>query len=236
MTDYILMPEEATPEMEQAADKYWNDRKFKALSDDPRTWKGLYAAMRGAAPVERNQCDGCQAGIPVEKGIHRMGKPDGYADLMACTADRYGAAPDVQGEPTDDELLNWAAEEQLFLLCEDDDFLQIAREVLHKYGSRSPAVQGEPVARVKTVGGYLEVSEHVVEWLCKHKDLKDGDHLYLVQQPVEKHPDVTHMVEALETIVDLPIDPCSTENDYRLAAAKSIASAALAAHRRVTQP
>lgn len=50
MTDYVLMPEEATPEMEQAAEKYWNDRKFKTLSDDPRTWKGLYEAMRAAAP------------------------------------------------------------------------------------------------------------------------------------------------------------------------------------------
>lgn len=41
----------------------------------------------------------------------------------------------------------------------------------------------EPVARVKTVGGYPDESEHVVEWLCKHKDMKDGDYLYLVQQP-----------------------------------------------------
>lgn len=54
-----------------------------------------YRAMLAAAtaPVERNQCDGCQAGIPVEGGMHRMGKPGGYADLMACTAERYGSAP-----------------------------------------------------------------------------------------------------------------------------------------------
>ena len=45
------------------------------------------------APVDRNQCDGCQAGIPAENGMHRMGKPGGYPDLMACTADRYGSAP-----------------------------------------------------------------------------------------------------------------------------------------------
>ena len=45
------------------------------------------------AAAQRNQCDGCQAGIPVEDGMHRMGKPGGYVDLMACTADRYGSAP-----------------------------------------------------------------------------------------------------------------------------------------------
>jgi hypothetical protein len=41
------------------------------------------------AEVERNQCDGCQAGIPVVNGAHRMGKPDGYPDTMSCTAKMY---------------------------------------------------------------------------------------------------------------------------------------------------
>lgn len=59
MSKYKLMPEEATPEMEQAAEKYWNDRKFKALSDDPRTWKGLYAAMRAAAPAVQGELVVC---------------------------------------------------------------------------------------------------------------------------------------------------------------------------------
>lgn len=47
----------------------------------------------------------------------------------------------------------------------------------------SPAVQGEPVGKVMTVGGYPDESEHTVEWLCKHKDLKDGDLLYTAPQP-----------------------------------------------------
>lgn len=55
MSKYNLLPEEATPEMEQAAERYWNERKFKALSDDPRTWKGLYAAMRAAAPAVQGE-------------------------------------------------------------------------------------------------------------------------------------------------------------------------------------
>ncbi|MFA7943034.1 hypothetical protein ACEK06_11290 [Pseudomonas brenneri] len=52
----------------------------------------LRARMRAAlkpAEVERNQCDGCQAGIPVVNGAHRMGKPDGYPDTMSCTAKMY---------------------------------------------------------------------------------------------------------------------------------------------------
>lgn len=45
--------------------------------------------------TQRNQCDGCQAGVPLENGKHRMGRPGGYPDLMSCTAHLYGA-PQVQ--------------------------------------------------------------------------------------------------------------------------------------------
>lgn len=45
--------------------------------------------------TKRNQCDGCQAGVPLENGKHRMGRPGGYPDLMSCTAHLYGA-PQVQ--------------------------------------------------------------------------------------------------------------------------------------------
>ena len=62
------------------------------------------------------------------------------------------------------------------------------------------AVQREPVGRVKTVGGYPDESEHTVEWLCKYKDLKDGDLLYTAQQPAEQQqpepePDVAGLVQ-----------------------------------------
>ena len=51
----------------------------------------------------------------------------------------------------------------------------------------SPAVQGDPVGMVKTVGGYPDESKHTIEWLCKYKELKNGDLLYTtpdVAQPV----------------------------------------------------
>lgn len=46
--------------------------------------------------------------------------------------------------------------------------------------------QVEPVGRVVTVGGYPDESEHTVEWLCKYKDLKDGDLLYTKPKPAER--------------------------------------------------
>lgn len=56
---------------------------------------------------------------------------------------------------------------------------------------------------------------------------------YAAQQPSEQQPApaVEALVEALDDIAKLPIDPCSTENDYRLPAAKAMANAALAAYR-----
>lgn len=36
-----------------------------------------------------NQCDGCQAGIPIVNGAHRMGEEDGYSNKQACTAKLY---------------------------------------------------------------------------------------------------------------------------------------------------
>lgn len=50
--------------------------------------EAIDAALK-PAEVPRNQCDGCQAGIPVVNGAHRMGKPGGYSDTMSCAAKLY---------------------------------------------------------------------------------------------------------------------------------------------------
>ena len=47
----------------------------------------------------------------------------------------------VPAEPTDDELLDWAGEEQFFLFCDKDDFLQIARAVMQRYAAPQPTEQ-----------------------------------------------------------------------------------------------
>jgi hypothetical protein len=37
-------------------------------------------------------------------------------------------------EPSDEELIRFAVEEQFLLFCDEDSFIQIARAVLQKYG------------------------------------------------------------------------------------------------------
>ena len=52
-------------------------------------------------------------------------------------------------EPTDKEVEAFAVEEQFLLFCDVDEFTQIARAVLAKWGT-PPAVEGEPVAWLST--------------------------------------------------------------------------------------
>ena len=56
-------------------------------------------------------------------------------------------------------------------LCQED-----VRKALEAYERSKP--KSEPVGYVKTVGGYPDESEHKVEWVVKHKELKDGQPLY----------------------------------------------------------
>lgn len=63
--------------------EYWD--QYAGLDE---TREILDAALK-PAEAHLNQCDGCQAGIPVVDGAHRMGKPGGYPDTMSCTAKLY---------------------------------------------------------------------------------------------------------------------------------------------------
>ena len=56
----------------------------------------------------KNQCDGCQAGIPVVNGNHRMGREGGYPDLMGCTAKLYNPG---QSDQTRQEIIDLAWKE-----------------------------------------------------------------------------------------------------------------------------
>lgn len=62
----------------------------------------------------------------------------------AWQAARRAPAPAPQG-PTDAELIAFQEEEQYGLYCDPDDFVDIARAVLARWGA--PAASGEPVAR-----------------------------------------------------------------------------------------
>ena len=52
----------------------------------------IASAALKPAEAPRNQCDGCQAGIPLINGTHRMGREGGYPDFMGCSAKLYKPA------------------------------------------------------------------------------------------------------------------------------------------------
>lgn len=102
----------------------------------------------------------------------------------------------------------------------------------HVAGARKmvAAVQGEPVGEVRFEFG--APSSIFAELYSKSLPvLAPGTKLYAAPQPAEQQPGVSRLVDALDDIAKLPIDPCSTENDYRLSGAKAIANAALSAYR-----
>ncbi|WP_285275277.1 hypothetical protein [Halopseudomonas bauzanensis] len=98
----------------------------------------------------------------------------------------------------------------------------------------APAVQGEPVGEVRIEIGDTSLPSFVYGMLYSKAapNLVPGTKLYAAPQPAEQQPDATQLVEALDDIAKLPIDPCSTANDYRLSGAKAIANAALAPYRK----
>ena len=40
-------------------------------------------------PAQRNQCDGCQAGLPLDANGHHYNPESAYRNAFACTKDRY---------------------------------------------------------------------------------------------------------------------------------------------------
>src|SRR5690606_552791 len=84
--------------------------------------------------------------------------------------------------PTDEPLPD-------FIQAPIDRAVTRIRSEIDLHAAAAPAVQGEPVGKVMTVGDYPDESEHTVEWLCKHKDLKGGDLLYTAPQPPFQLPD-----------------------------------------------
>lgn len=57
----------------------------------------------------------------------------------------------------------------------------------------SEHTEQEPVGIVRTIGGYPDDSDHIAEWTCSFKHLKDGDRLYLApptREPLRKRIEV----------------------------------------------
>lgn len=168
------------------------------------------------------------------------------------------AAPAVQGEPTDDELLDWAGEEQFFLFCDKDEFLQIARAVMHRYMGRQTAVQGEPVAlppfATKIIeklrrfdvcaedGQGADIGRHWLDMLVQLGLLnrvqrspalwemaQQGEDVLEGYTAPQPAPGVAGLVEALERIAR---HPRTRGDELGYAGCRNIAKEALAAHRK----
>ena len=58
--------------------------------------------------------------------------------LRAIAKHMLAAAPTPDGGelPSDEELLAWAGEEEFFLFCDQEEFLDIAKSVLRRYAKR----------------------------------------------------------------------------------------------------
>ena len=98
-------------------------------------------------------------------------------------------------EPTDKELEAFAVEEQFLLFCDVDEFTQIARAVLAKWGT-PPAAAGEPIGHLYCGGSY---GDELADWEIvadQHQCDKLNEHhgslgkeaklpIYAAQQPTQ---------------------------------------------------
>lgn len=93
-------------------------------------------------------------------------------------------------EPTDKELEAFAIEEQFLLFCDIDEFTQIARAVLAKWGTPAP-VGVEPIGVV----GYTVHGTQYVNWLSKAP--AHGTPIYTTPQPAVREPLTDEQIRAM---------------------------------------
>jgi hypothetical protein len=166
---------EATQEIEDwgtYASEYFQERH-----DLPGTVARFRAALsQQAEPAPINQCDGCQAGILVDKkGYHRMGKPGGYADLMGCQSKRYVSEP----APAQDERV---------------------AEVppMPETADRRSYIDSEPDGYLEGNRDWAEVNDDAVEWLAdNHRAIRAA-----LTRPAqaEQQPSPSELIAALQQI------------------------------------
>lgn len=222
MTDYKLVPVEPTAEMERAAESYWNERRFKGLSDDPRTWAGVYKAMLAASPDVQGEAESwretaaqyarnedfyrgivCQIGEMFGEEVRTSDDGSIQDDVLALKVPELVkalVASAVKGEP-----VGYIRRSALELMKNDELGVRANiikepryRECVAIYTDPQPAVQGEPVAVVDAAddGMWADILPDVT--------VKVGQALYAAPQPTEQQPspDVSGLVEALEHAID----------------------------------
>ena len=102
-------------------------REMRTIFSIPPYWHERIDALLALRQGERNQCDGCQAGIPLVDGAHRMGRPGGYPDMMSCQKERYEHPEQAEGAHVPDEVfeaefMTWWEEEGKFCRSGGGDY------------------------------------------------------------------------------------------------------------------
>ena len=109
-------------------------------------------------------------------------------------------------EPTDKQLEDFAVEEQFLLFCDVDEFTQIARAVLEKWGN--PAVAGEQVGWMwqhDETGrtGFVDCWQVENGWQEGNPRLRLISKLYTTPQPTQPQAGAVPMTD--EQIEALPL-------------------------------
>ena len=127
-------------------------------------------------------------------------------------------------EPTDKELEAFAVEEQFLLFCDVDEFTQIARAVLAKWGT-PPAVAGEPIGHLYCGGSYGDELAYWEIVADQHKcDKLNEPHgalgkeaklpIYTTPQPTQAQAGVVPLTPIRQAALDLYKPPFRHEHGY----------------------
>lgn len=131
-------------EMSREALEQHATRMAQMVADDkPRQFYDRYALgpastpsciccgrIPGAIAVRHSEIPGI---VVCQKCHDAATKPAEKVTISETVASDYSETVSV---PSDDELLEWAGQEQFFLFCDEDEFLDIARALIAKYGTQ----------------------------------------------------------------------------------------------------
>lgn len=112
---------------------------------------------------QRNQCDGCQAGIPLVDGAHRMGRPGSYPDLMSCQKERYEHPEQAEGAQGERETARKA-------LSPENQRVVPVQPLLAEPHPLAALAQPSPAPAANAVGSLPPFAEKVVSKLRRFYD------------------------------------------------------------------
>jgi|GEM_PF-6811783 len=87
--------------------------------------------------------------------------------------------PAQKAEPSDDELLEFAIEEEFLLFCDEDEFLQIARALLSRYGNQSDQCQQQLNMVPADNQDALDIIQRALDSIDRPDGLHDGQWEYI---------------------------------------------------------